>query len=72
MEFLHSKVQVPELGSNFHVHANELTSLVDGKKIAILGSAPDISREQTWEAIYYKNVKMVLMLCPLHCDYIGI
>ena len=69
---LHSKVKVPELGEKFHVHANELTSILDDKKIAILGSAPNIRKENTWEAAYYKDVKLILMLCPLYDDYIGI
>ena len=69
---LHSKVRVPELGKSFHVHANELTSSLDGKKIAIMSSAPNIQYENTWEALYYKNVKLMVMLCQLYDDYIGI
>ena len=69
---LHSKVKVPELGKSFHVHANELTSILDGKKIAIMSSAPGRKYENTWEALYYKDVKLMLMLCQLDDDFIGI
>lgn len=59
----HSRVKIPQLGEEYYINANEVRSLVDGKVFTIFGQAPVAPFDNFWEAAYYKNVILVVMLC---------
>ena len=40
-----------------------MRSLVDGKVYAIFSQAPVAPVDNFWEAVYYKDVELVVMLC---------
>lgn len=40
-----------------------MRSLVDGNVFAIFSQAPVKNYDNFWEAVYYKNVSVVIMLC---------
>lgn len=58
----HSRVKVPQI-DDFYVNANEVRSLVDGKVFATFAQAPVPKFDNFWEAIYYKDISLVIMLC---------
>ena len=48
---------------NYYINANEVRSLVDGEVFAIFSQAPIKAYDNFWEADYYKNVTVIVMLC---------
>ena len=59
----HSRVKIPGLGPNYYLNGNEVRSLVDNKIFTIFSQAPVAPFDNFWEAAYYKNVSLVVMLC---------
>ena len=44
-----------------------MKSIIDGKQFAIFSQAPPPEAFQDfWEALYEKNVKLIVMLCSFH------
>ncbi len=44
-----------------------MRSITDGKQFAIFSQAPTPQAfEDFWEALYEKNVKLIIMLCSFH------
>ena len=48
------------------MNANEVKSVVDGKIFATFSQAPVPPFDNFWEAIYYKNINLVIMLCSFY------
>lgn len=61
----HSRVLIKEI-PNYYINANEIKSLVDGQVFGIFSQAPVQSYDNFWEAVYYKNVTIVIMLCSFY------
>lgn len=61
----HSRVLVNQI-QNYYINANEIKSLVDGQVFAIFSQAPVEKYDNFWEAVYYKNVPVVVMLCSFY------
>jgi hypothetical protein len=48
-----------------------MRSLVDGNIYAIFSQAPIPYFDNFWEAVYYKNVNLVIMLCSFFDPHRG-
>ena len=53
------------MGPDYYLNGNEVRSLMDGKVYAIFTQAPVSPFDNFWEAVYYKDIKLIAMLCML-------
>ena len=58
-----SALSLPQVGEDYYINANEVRSLVDGQVFSVFSQAPIAPFDNFWEAVYYKDVKLVVMLC---------